>query len=154
MEKSIDQLHQLMNNVLSDFSHINKKRIGIWVKEGDYLNSKVQINLENDEIDYELYVYLHKTKDEALIPHEIFIFLHEMSHIVILEKLKNEQGIEYVEKYLIKYGEDIKELEAKANKEKWNDEKIQKEYENIECEKQTDTLTKTLFARYVHIAST
>ncbi|WP_341285707.1 hypothetical protein [Priestia megaterium] len=153
MEKAIEQLHMLMNNVLADFSHINKKRIGVWVKEGEYLNSKVEISFEDNGIDYELFIYLHKEEQEILTPHEMFIFLHEMSHIVILEKIKNEQGIKAAEMYLNEYKDDIKNLEKKAKKENWNDTKIQKEYENIKCEKQTDSLTKTLFERYVRIAS-
>jgi len=153
MEKAIEQLHMLMNNVLADFSNINKRRIGVWVKEGDYLNSKVEITFEDNCIDYEMYIYLHKEEQEILTPHEMYIFLHEMSHIVILEKIKNEQGIKAAEMYLNEYKDDIKNLEKKAKKENWSDTKIQKEYENIKCEKQTDSLTKTLFERYVRIAS-
>ena len=133
MEKAIEQLHMLMNNVLADFSHINKRKIGVWVKEGEYLNSKVEISFEDNCIDYEMYIYLHKEEQEILTPHEMYIFLHEMSHIVILEKIKIEQGIKAAEMYLNEYKDDIKNLEKKAKKENWSDTKNQQKYENIKC---------------------
>lgn len=153
MENSISQIKQLFGNVLTEHKYIDHLRIGLWIKEGDYLKSKVEISIENDEIDYELKFYLTKEKEDLLSPHEIFVFLHEMSHIVILEKIRTQKGMEEVTLYLDKYNNEVKDLNDKAKSNKWGSDKIQKEYENINFEKQTDEITKELFKRYVSFAS-
>lgn len=153
MESSISQIKQLFGNVLAEHRYIDQLRIGLWIKEGDYLKSKVEISIENDEIDYELKFYLSKEEEDLLSPHEIFVFLHEMSHIVILEKIRTQKGMKEVTRYLDKYNDEVKNLNDKAQSNKCSSDEIQKEYENIEFEKQTDEITRELFKRYVSFAS-
>lgn len=153
MDKSVTQLKLLIGNVVSEFNYVDESKMGVWIKEGDYLKSKIEIELENEQIDYELYIYLKKEKDEPLTPHEMFVILHELAHLLILEKMRKEKGIKTVEKYLEAYNEDVLLLNQKAKSENWHSKKIQSEYEKIEFEKETDFTAKILFTRYIHIAS-
>ncbi len=153
MEKAIFKLKDIAEQIMKEYAYIEREKVGIWFMEGDYLNSKVEIELEED-IDYELHYFLKKDRDETLTKHELFVFLHELSHIIILEMLRKEKGIETVKEYLDKYKKDILNLERRAKVGKWDTEKIQIEYEKIEFEEKTDYIAKLLFDQYVkNIAS-
>jgi hypothetical protein len=153
MDTAISQIYRLVECLFSDYQYINRKKIGIWIKEGNYLDSNVQISLENYQIDYEVFFYLNKKPKEAINKKELFVYLHELIHIVILEKLRRKKGIDYVEKYIDKYNDDVKKIGDIAREECWDKDKTQEEYEKIGFENNTNILTKKLINKYDYIAS-
>ncbi|MGF7534907.1 hypothetical protein AAGG74_14650 [Bacillus mexicanus] len=153
MDKAISQIEVLVGNVLSDYSFVDKNRISFWIKKGDYLNSEVEIMFEEAEINYDLKYFLEKEDNELLKLHEIFVFLHEISHIIILEKIRTKKGSKAVQNYIDDYNNSNENLNKMIKESNWNDEKSQEEYEKIKFEKQTNELALKLYNRYVRIAS-
>lgn len=153
MLKANHQIDLLIENVLCDFTFVDRKRFSKWLKRGNYLNSYVLPYFEEYELNYELIIYLEKRPTESLTQSEIFLFLHEISHIIILEEIRTKKGYKAVQTFLDEYNEDISEVDRKKKIRNWSSDKAQEEYEKIAFEKETNDLALKLYDRYIRIAS-
>lgn len=153
MYKAIEQLENLVRNIISDYSFVDNKRVSVWCKEGNFLNSEVELLFEGMEINYDLRFFLEKKGEESLSAQEIFVFLHEISHVIILEKIRTKNGSDALQNYIDEYNKTKRNLDKKIERYKWNNEKAQEEYEKIDFEKKASKLALKLYNRYVRIAS-